>query len=275
MSVQFRKSLFVCIAFGVLFNMSAAPLLADATDYTLGSDDQISVTVFDHPELSATARLSKSGNITFPLLGVIPVAGLTTRALEELLTRRLTEGGFVRRPQVSVAVTDYQSQKVAVMGQVTKPGQYALTTSNRVLDLLAQAGGIVSGAAGGLQSALAGDEAILIHRDGTKVPIDLHGLFEGDPRQNPAVVGGDTIFVPRAPLFYVYGQVQKPGAYKLERNMTVTQAISTGGGLTPKGSEHRMIVKRRDANGKIRELSVKGKDLLSPDDVLTIKESFF
>jgi polysaccharide export outer membrane protein len=273
--IRCRNALLVC---GALITLSGCPVtsvFADTSDYTVGSDDQIAVTVFNHPELSVTARISKSGNITFPLLGVIPVAGSTTRGLEELLTRRLGEGGFVRQPQVSVAVSDYESQKVAVMGQVTKPGQYALTTSNKVLDLLAQAGGLVSGTTGGLATSLAGDEATLIRRDGTKIPIDLHALFEGDPRQNPAVFGGDTIFIPRAPLFYVYGQVQKPGSYKLERNMTVTQAISTGGGLTPKGSEHWMVVKRRDANGKIRELSVKGRDLLAPDDVLTIKESWF
>jgi polysaccharide export outer membrane protein len=248
---------------------------ADGGDYKMGSDDLITVNVFDHPELSVAARVSKSGYITFPLLGQVFASGLTTRELEELLIKRLGDGGYVRRPQVSVLVTDYQSQKVSVMGQVTKPGQYALTTANKVLDLLAQAGGVVNGIPGATGNDIAGDEATLIRHDGTKVAIDLHALFEGDPSQNPPVAGGDTIYVPRAPVFYIYGQVQKPGPYKLERNMTVTQAIAAGGGLTPKGSEHFMTVKRRDSKGTVRNVSVKGRDQLLPDDVLDIKEGWF
>lgn len=249
--------------------------MAQGTDYVLGSDDLVRINVFDHPELSVDVRVSKSGNITFPLLGVIHAAGLSTRNLEESLIARLNDGGFVRQPQVSVLVTDYQSQKVSVLGQVVKPGQYALSTSNKVLDLVAQAGGLVTSVPGGSPNALSGDEATLIRHDGTKVVIDLHALFQGDASQNLPVSGGDTIFVPGAPIFYVYGQVQKPGPYKLERNMTVTQAISAGGGLTPKGSEHWMKVKRRQADGKIQEMGIKGRDLLKPDDVLLINEGWF
>jgi polysaccharide export outer membrane protein len=247
----------------------------EGNDYKLGSDDSIATTVFDHPELSVALRVSKSGNITFPLLGVVSVSGLSTREVEELLVRKLSEGGFVRQPQVSVTVTDYQSQKVAVMGLVTRPGQYALTTSNKVLDLLAQAGGLVNGATAGAANGVAGDDAILVHRDGTKVKLDLNAMFEGDPTQNPPVSGGDTVFVPRAPVFYIYGQVQRSGSYKLERDMTVDQAISAGGGLTLKGSEHRIIVKRRDAKGKTRDISVRGRDLVQPDDVINVREGWF
>jgi polysaccharide export outer membrane protein len=261
--------------FGLFVAFAGGSAHAQTNDYRLGSDDLLSVSVFDHLELSVSVRVSKSGNITYPLLGVIPVAGLTTRELEEVLIHRLADGAYVQKAQVSVTVTDYESQKVAVMGQVVKPGQYSLTTSNKVLDLLAQAGGVVNGSGGGLSYALAGDEAMLIKKDGTKVKINLQALFEGDPTQNPAVAGGDTIFVPRAPVFYIYGEVQKPGSYKLERNMTVYQAISDGGGLTSKGSEHRLKVRRTGPDGKITELSVKGRDQLQPNDVLTVKESWF
>jgi polysaccharide export outer membrane protein len=271
-----KAKIFATIAFFLwVVTFTGWSARAETNDYRLGSEDLLAVSVFDHPELSVSVRVSKSGNITYPLLGVLQVSGLTTRELEELLSRRLADGAYVQKAQVSVLVTDYESQKVAVMGQVAKPGQYALTTSNKVLDLLAQAGGVVNGSGGGLAYALAGDEAVLVKKDGTKIKINLHALFEGDPSQNPAVTGGDTIFVPRAPVFYIYGEVQKPGSYKLERNMTVYQAISEGGGLTPKGSEHRLRVRRTGPDGKITELSVKGRDLLQPDDVLTVKESWF
>jgi polysaccharide export outer membrane protein len=153
------------------------------------------------------------------------------------------------------------------MGQVAKPGQYAMTASQRTMDALAQAGGVIN--------IIAADDATLLRRDGTKVPIDLIALFNGDPTQNPPVAAGDTIYVPRAPQFYIYGQVQRPGIYRLERRMTVSQAISAGGGLTPKGSERWAVVKRRDAAGKEKKVSVSGSDMVQPDDVVLIKESLF
>jgi polysaccharide biosynthesis/export protein len=261
---QFEGSLIRVL---VLLLFCARALCADSGDYQVGSDDLLKVNVFDHPELSVEARVSKSGNITFPLLGELKVAGLTPRQLEQLLTSRLDQGGYVHHAQVSVLITDYQSQKVAVVGQVAKPGQYALTTSSRVLDLLAQAGGPVT--------TVAADEGTLVRHDGTRVSIDLHALFQGDLSQNPPVGAGDSIYVPRAPQFYIYGEVQRPGPYRLERQMTVAQAISTGGGLTPKGSLHFMKVKRRDAGGALREIPIKERDLLRADDVLMIKQSWF
>jgi polysaccharide export outer membrane protein len=251
----------------VLLLLCARAFCADSGDYKVGSDDLLKVNVFDHPELSVEARVSKSGNITYPLLGEIKAAGLSTRELEQLLIGRLDQGGYVRHAQVSVLITGYESQKVAVVGQVSKPGQYALTTSSRVLDLIAQAGGPVTG--------VAADEGTLVRHDGTHVPIDFRALFQGDPSQNPPVAAGDSIYVPRAPVFYIYGEVQRPGSYRLERQMTVAQAISAGGGLTPKGSLHFMKVKRRDASGGLREISIKERDLLLSDDVLMIKQSWF
>jgi polysaccharide biosynthesis/export protein len=243
------------------------PIWAQNGDYRIGAEDLIKINVFDHPELSLEARVSKSGNITFPLLGEVHVSDTSTRQLEEQLVSRLEAGGYVRRPQVSVLIAEYQSQQVSVLGQVAKAGQYSLTKASRVMDLLAQAGGVVN--------QLSADDATLLRADGSKRAIDLHGLFEGDPAQNLPVFAGDTIYVPKAPVFYIYGEVQRAGVYRLERNMTVMQAISAGGGLTSKGSEHFLKVKRRDAGGKLRTVSVKRGDMLLPDDVLTVPDSWF
>jgi polysaccharide export outer membrane protein len=237
------------------------------SDYRVGPGDLLRVSVFDHPELAADMRVSQSGNLTFPLLGQLSVTGKSPHEIESALVQGLASGGFVKEPQVSVLVIDYQSQKISVMGQVTRPGQYALTASQHALDLLAEAGGVVN--------MIAADDATLIRHNGERVPIDLVAMFAGDPRQNPEVIAGDTIYVPRAPQFYIYGEVQRPGVYRLERRMTVSQAISAGGGLTAKGSERRVIVKRRDAGGKERKVSVSGSDVLEPDDVLMIKQGLF
>jgi polysaccharide biosynthesis/export protein len=179
----------------------------------------------------------------------------------------LIEGGFVRQPQVAVLVSEYQSQKVSVMGQVAKPGQYPLDASKKVLDALALAGGVLNDTAA--------DDVTLVRAGGKRIVIDLQQLFDGDPAVNFVVQDGDTVFVAHAPQFYIYGQVQRPGQYRLGRNTSISQAISIGGGLTARGTQRGAIVKRVDAKGKEHKISVHDEDVLQPNDVLMIKASLF
>lgn len=253
---------------GFALALASATVRANGTtDYKLGAGDLVKMTVFGSPDLETEARIAESGTITCPLIGSVTIAGLSPNEAEQLLVRKYVDGGFLRQPQINLLVLEYLSQKVSVLGHVTKPGQYSLRGSGAVLDVLAEAGG--------LQAASAGTLATLTRTDGTKAEIDLDKLFDGDPSQNIKVSGGDRLYVPRAQQFYVYGQVQKPGQYKLERNMTVSRAISASGGLTSRGTERRAIVKRRNAEGVEKEYSVKGTDLLQADDILFIKESLF
>lgn len=240
---------------------------ANGGDYRIGAGDLLRVSVFGSPELSNEVRVSDSGVITYPLVGAMEVGGRTTAQVEAMLKARFIEGGYLREPQVLVHVAEYQSQKVSVLGHVMKPGQYTLQSSSRVLDMLA--------AAGGVRTDEAGDSAVLIRKNGTRHPVDLHALFNGDPAQNAEVTGGDTLYVARAPQFYIYGEVQRPGKYRLERGMTVSRAISAGGGLTERGSERRVIVKRKTPSGEEEHFSVRSSDVLKPDDVLFVKEGLF
>jgi polysaccharide export outer membrane protein len=241
---------------------------APAADYPLGAGDLLKVTVFDHPELASELRVSEAGAITFPLLGEVKAAGLSVHQLERTLASGLANGGFVRQAQVSVLIEDYQSQRFSVLGQVNKPGQYPLMTKTNVMTALAAAGGPIN--------LVAADEATLLRRDGTHLGVDLISLFQGDPRQNLTLSAGDTLYVPKAAQFYIYGAVQHPGVYRLERGMTVSQAISAGGGLTPRGSDRRVVVRRREYKGsKEHEVSLDASDLVQPDDVLRVKESLF
>lgn len=253
------------IALGALFVCNLA--LANGGDYRVGPGDLLRVSVFGSPELSNEVRVSDTGMITYPLIGALEVNGRSTAQIEAMLKASFVEGGYLRDPQVLVHVAEYQSQKVSVLGHVANPGQYTLQSSNRVLDMIA--------AAGGVNTDEAGDSAMLIREDGTRQPVDLHALFNGDPAQNVVVTGGDTLYVPRAPQFYVYGEVQRPGKYRLERGMTVSRAISASGGLTERGSERRVIVKRKTETGEEKHISVRSSDLLQPDDVLFVKEGFF
>jgi polysaccharide biosynthesis/export protein len=261
---RIAQAVIVIVAAGMLCLTRAA---AKPEDYRLGAGDLIRINVFDHEELTVDARISQTGNITFPLIGQLRVAGLSTRETELLLARALIDGGFVKQPHISVLVSEYQSQKVAVMGQVARPGQYPLDASKRVMDLLAMAGGVLNDTAA--------EDVTLVRADSSRVVIELKKLFDGDPAMNLGVQDGDTVFVPHAPQFYIYGQVQHPGQYRLLRHTTISQAVSIGGGLTPRGTQRGAIVKRVDAHGKEHKYSVKDDDVLQPDDVLMIKASLF
>jgi polysaccharide export outer membrane protein len=240
---------------------------AEGGDYVLGAGDLIRIGVFGYPDMTADVRVDDTGSIRYALVGSLAVAGRSTREVETEIALRLTNGGFIRNAQVSVLITEYLSRKVAVIGEVTRPGQYSLTQRSRVLDLVAEAGGVITG--------VAADVATLLRADGSRVDVDLYELFRGNPESNVAIEPGDTLLVPRAPQFYVYGEVQRPGTYRLERRMTVSQAISAGGGLTPRGTERRATVKRRDAQGGEISVAVRGADVLEADDVLFIRESLF
>lgn len=255
-------------ALAVLLGVFAAP--AGAADTPLGPGDALKISVFGNPDLSLETKISEDGNITFPLLGPVKLAGLSTADAEKKISGMLTGGGFLKKAEVNISVTDLQSQQVSVLGEVVKPGRYPVDGKRSVTDMLAMAGGV--GPEGG-------DIATVVRiRDGktTKQTVNLGEMVRSaDMSGNLDLVNGDMIYVERAPKFYIYGEVQHPGAFRLERNMTVVQALSVGGGLTPRGTERGLRVKRRDADGKQVMIDVKGDTVLKPDDVVYVKESFF
>lgn len=241
----------------------------EESDYRLGPGDVIRINVFNYPEMTTETRIRQTGRVTFPLLGEVDLDGLTVAKAEARIAERLRRGGYIAEPHVTLVVLQFRSREVTVLGEVNHPGKYALERPGRILDLLALAGGLVT--------AEAADTVTLLRRDGSKVTIDVAALLDGDVRQNLPIEGGDTLLVPKAPKFYVYGEVQRPGAYRLERGMTVTRAISLAGGLTPRGAETwpAPILKRRGSDGLEHEEAVDGSRLLQVDDVLYVRERWF
>lgn len=243
---------------------------AFAADLPLGAGDVLKVSVYGSPDLALETRVSEGGNISFPLIGQVAVAGLPTAAAEKKIAALLESGGYVKKPQVNIIVTAVQSQTVSVLGQVNRPGRYPIEGKRSLMDMLAMAGGI---------STEGGDKVSLIRkRDGatTRQEIDLVQLMRaGEMNDDFLVAGSDVVFVERAPKFYIYGEVQRPGAFRLERAMTVTQALSAGGGLSLRGTERGMVIKRRDGQGQLQTIKAGGNDLIQVDDVVYVKESWF
>lgn len=262
-----KRLLHAALALMLLLTMGVA---AAAADLPLGPGDVVKVSVYGSPDLTLETRVSENGNISFPLVGQVDVGGLSTAAAERKLAALLESGGYVRKPQVNIIVTTVQSQTVSVLGQVNRPGRYPVEGKRSLMDMLAMAGGI--GADGG-------DKVSLIRkRNGqtTRDEIDVVQMMRaGQLSDDHLVAGSDVVFVERAPKFYIYGEVQRPGAFRLERGMTVTQALSAGGGLSLRGTERGLLIKRRDAHGQLQTLKAHSDDLIQVDDVIYVKESWF
>jgi polysaccharide export outer membrane protein len=240
-------------------------------EYQLGAGDQIKVSVFQNPDLTLETRVGEDGYITYPLVGRVRVGGMTVAAAERTLAQALEKGKFLQKPQVNIAPLQMRSMQVSVLGEVRDPGRFALQTVNtRLSELLAMAGGI--GPTGADVAIITGQRAGKPFRK----EIDIPALFvsKGTDQDIP-VVAGDVIYVQRAPMFYIYGEVQAPGAYKIQREMTVRQALAQGGGLTPRGSERRLELHRRDEEGKLKVIKPKLDEPVQPNDVLQVRESLF
>lgn len=252
----------------------AQPAAAPAQgDYLLGPGDVIKVTVFQQPELSLDVRIAESGLVSYPLIGAIRLGGLTGGQAERLLAGRLRDGNFLQNPQVSVNVVQYRSQQVSVLGAVNKPGRYPLEISGtRLSEVLAQAGGIVTGVG-------ADTVNLVTRRDGKAVTlmVDVVDLFGArTSARDEVLLPGDAIYVHRAPAYYIYGQVQRPGMYSIERGMTVAQAIAKAGGLTARGTERSVRLQRRNAAGQIdAAIEPRLEDPVRADDLVFVRESLF
>ncbi|MEQ6341601.1 MAG: polysaccharide export protein EpsE [Gammaproteobacteria bacterium] len=259
------------VVFLFLTTLGFMPAPALAKDYVLGAGDVVRITVYEHTDLSTLTRISQTGGISFPLIGEVFIAGMKEREAEAKIGALLQQGGFVKSPQVNLIVEQYRSQQVSVLGEVNKPGMYTIDRGSKVVDLLAMAGGV---------NASGGDAAVLIKKNGSEGiggrPIDLLALLQkGDMTQNMEVTDGDIVYVPRMEVFYIYGEVQRPGSYRLQRDMTVMQALSMGGGLTQRGTQRGIQIKRKDAKGALTSISAELFDVLRPDDVVYVKESLF
>jgi len=262
----------VLLLLGPLPDPATARAAGVQPNYVLGPGDLVKITVYDQPNLTTEVRVDGDNTISFPLLDQVAVGGGSVREAERRIAEGLRSGGFVSDPEVTMLVLEFDSQQVSVLGQVNEPGLFVLKRPSTIIDLLAAASDV---------NPEGDDIALFIEkgRDGQadrQIRIDLKALFEdGDFGQNRPVGDGDVIYVPKAPVFYIHGEVNRPGSYRLERDMTVMQALSLGGGIAPNGSEGGLTIRRRADDGRIESLDVELTDPVREDDVIYVEESLF
>lgn len=244
---------------------------ASEVEYQLGVGDIIRVTAFQNPDLSQEVRVSESGFITYPLIGRVELGGLAISVAEQKIAGLLKDGGFIHQAQISILVKQNIGNQVSVLGHVGRPGRYPLETfTTKLSDILANAGGV----------ATSGSDVVILvgTRDGKpfRKEIDISGVFIKNQLADDILLrGGDEIYVDRAPMFYVYGEVQRPGSYRIEKNMTVMQALAQSGGPSMRGTQRGLKIFRRGVDGKTAEISPELTATVNADDVLYVRESLF
>ena len=253
--------------------------VAQVSSYVIGAQDVLTISVFDEPSLSGKYAVELDGSLAFPLVGRLKAAGMSLRDFESELRTRLAAGYF-RNPRLTVAIEQDRSQRVFVVGAVKTPGTFSLTGDMTLIEVLAKAGST---------SDAAGDEVMLIRGHGRTsatlpdagaaddvIRVSLKDL-QGGPAaaaRNISLSDGDTVYVPRAQVVYVFGQVKNPGSYPVQSDTTVLQVLSLAGGVLPTGAMNRLQVVRVVAGAK-KELKVKLTEGVNPGDTIIVPERFF
>ena len=249
----------------------AFAMQADLLTYPIGARDVLAIDVYDEKSISGTFVVGDDGNVDLPLLGRVPVSGLTTAAADDLITSKLASD-FLVNPQVTVRVDAFGSKPVQVLGSVAKPGTYYLSGPTTLLDVLTMAGGVKDTAAVEVrvqrrnaqhtEPFVASLEALVAYGTG-----------------NTSLEPGDVVFVPPGPVVYVSGEVSKPGTVPYLEGLSVVQAINRAGGATDRANLRSVYVLRDGQRSRMnakRVLKGVDKDVkLQPEDHVYVKESVF
>ena len=283
---------------GFTLALVASAYAADV--YEIGPGDTLAVVVLGQADMTGDFRVDPEGLLNFPILGKVKASAHSVAELERKLTTLLADG-YLRRPQVSVSVKEYASQRVFVTGEVTKPGPYPLKADHSLLALLSDVGGLGAnaghevvvirppvGSSGVPLAPPPGPDEPLAAAEGgsgtSGLPFDVAGaevfrislqeLQSGNPERNILLQAGDTIYFPKAAQVYVTGSVARPGPYRYQEGMTVLQVLTLAGGVTERGSSGRVKIVKV-VGGKRQEIKAKMTDDVGPEDTLVVPERFF
>jgi polysaccharide biosynthesis/export protein len=239
----------------------AAAVAPQREGYLLGKGDVIEVSVLGRTDYTSRVQVQEDGSVLLPLINSVPAAGRSLLQLREAVRAALKKGGYFADPAVNIGVVSYASRYVTVLGQVNAPGVVPIDRSYRLSEILARAGGVNSPAI---------DTVTLTRPSGESTDFVISEIATGGPAADPVVGDGDKLFVAPAKTFYIYGQVNAPGTYPVDRDMTLRMALVRGGGLTLLGSERRVKLIRGE-----KESKVKLTERVQPGDVIVVGERFF
>lgn len=264
-----------CISLKLLFIISflfMGTLAANAQDYAVGVGDVLAISVYDHPDLEITSRVDGDGSISINLIGQVKIDGLTTSEISKKLTSRLADG-YIINPQVTVFIKEFRSNKAIIMGQVARPGLYELHGQMTFFELLSKAGGLTKEA--GDKATIKRKKSTADQREDTIV-IDLKNLTEKDDTFNDIIIGrGDNIYIEKAGVYYVTGEVKRPDVYRYEENINVIKAITKAGGLTDLAAQNDIKIIRKDNDSEKVFEKVSMDETVLPEDVIVVPESLF
>jgi polysaccharide biosynthesis/export protein len=241
----------------------------------LAAGDMLEVTVYNVPDMSTKARIGGNGDAYLPLINYVHVAGLTTEEAQTLIQKRLSDGGFVKDPHVSVFVDHYSSGGASILGEVARPGIYPVSGQERLFDLVSAAGGLTE---------RAGRSISVVHRGQEDSPqtVALSRNLADHTEGNIAIYPGDTVMVRKADIVYVVGDVGRPSGFLMDNGqLTVLQAIALAGGTTRTAKMGAVRIIRKGPEG-MRETPVQLKKILEAkapdvpmqaDDILFVPTS--
>lgn len=259
-------------------NTSPAPPAAEAPgNLMIGKGDLIVVSLEGAPDFTnKEMRVNPNGDISLPMVGLVPVAGLTVEQAQERIAKKLEQGGYFNNPQVTIFEKEYATQGISVLGEVQKPGIYPLLGPHSILDAISAAGGT---------TPKAGNTALLTRHGQPNhvetVPLDFKKEQMGE--SNVAVYPGDTVVVSKAGIVYVVGDVKQPSGFVMENaHLTVLQAIAMAQGANPTASLGHAKLIRKTEQGEPQEIPIalnkimaaQSPDLpLQADDIVFVPNS--
>lgn len=240
--MQLKSKFFFVLVF--VLGISVTGVAQQTEGLLIGPGDLVQIHVVDTPELDQAVRVTDAGTMSLIYGGDVRVASKTPAQAERAVERALVDGSFMRHPRVTVTVTEFATEKVSVMGEVKAPGAYSIHTARSVVDVLALAGGLGADA----------DRKIVVERKGSHEKVTYFVSNQANAAFDAAAVinPGDAIFVPRAGIVYVLGDVAHPGGYTMTNNeaeITALQLVARAGGTNHSAVPSKAILMRKTASG--------------------------
>jgi polysaccharide export outer membrane protein len=243
---------------------------SSASGLLLGPGDLIEVGVYNVPELATKARIGSNGDIYLPLVDYVHIAGLTPEEAQNLIQKKLADGGFVRNPHVNVFVNEHAALGASLLGEVARPGIYPMVGQQRLFDLISAAGGFTE---------KAGRSISVTHRNDPdkSVVVPLSRNLSDNPESNILIFPGDTVIVRKADVIYVVGDVGHPSGFLMDNgHLTVLQAIALAGGTNktaklsgvkiihrgPDGMTEKPVQYKKILQAKASDQSLEAEDIL-------------